>query len=628
MIRAIFQKGGNLFQSTYTIDKSSNTFADNLAAFGLAYVLNTVVDGRAKIRIEDYGPVFAVVCEPAMKAAWVEECRFFTGAPFLITLDNKSQTKVIKGASLKTTDVPEQGGSLVVDYQVEKQNRESYWSWYKSLPNKDEQKKAIRGELPAPVTMHPDWDIFRAVNPGALQGYNHLMAEWWRGREAFPALLKILLEMTAQNPNDIEGANAAWVKLCREKDWSVNRANASQLFNPSQGKGTNSSKAIFRAPGNLPAFWLLEWLKVVGLFYSGITRIVANPKDPRNAKDRKTYILSPCKLDWNRHQVVMKDFRKAMSKNYTAVQMDILAALLYTQAFLSHYEGAREEELAEELFGHGPANLVAGMQMAFYKNLGNSTATMNIASINLPRWVVLQGPDSLVQFQDTIQNHIQVVRGLDENHGDQYDLLSHYRDFMSANDLNPFFKFTNAFSGFIISQHERGKFVQQFTTDTLEVLFMNSDQQGKTYTTIVQNEGFRNIAYAIRHSTVIPQMHKGKGNRPVVNVRYGLGQQLARKAAYPADFLAELSEFLQLYNAENAQLNEKNRNPFRKNVTTGDIEEIIRLVDSFGSKVVCNMLVAYGYAREPRGDKETPSSETATDINDLPLDDTSETDDE
>ena len=62
-----------MFQSTYYIDKLSNTFADNLAVFGLAFVLNGVADGRARVRIEDTGAVFAVVCEPAIREKWVEE---------------------------------------------------------------------------------------------------------------------------------------------------------------------------------------------------------------------------------------------------------------------------------------------------------------------------------------------------------------------------------------------------------------------------------------------------------------------------------------------------------------------------------------------------------------------------
>ena len=141
---------------------------------------------------------------------------------------------------------------------------------------------------------------------------------------------------------------------------------------------------------------------------------------------------------------------------------------------------------------------------------------------------------------------------------------------------------------------------------------MNSDKP--VFSEIVQNEGFKAIAYAIRHSTVVPQARKGKGNRPVVDIRYGLGQQLARKAAYPEDFLAEIAEFIHLYNAENAQLREKGRHPFRKNVTTADIEALTELVDRFGSKVVCQLLVAYGYAREPYEREEEEVSPEGEDL--------------
>jgi hypothetical protein len=244
------------------------------------------------------------------------------------------------------------------------------------------------------------------------------------------------------------------------------------------------------------------------------------------------------------------------------------------------------------------------MQMAFYKNLGNSPAVMNIASVNLPRWVAPHNPEQLTEFQASLDEHISIARNLDETRGEQFALLSNYRDFISGGELDAFFEFTNAYSGFVMSQLVRKKFVRPFSIPTLEVLFMNSED--KNYSEIMQNEGFRNIAYAIRHSTVSLQNAK-KFRKPATDIRYGLGQQLARKAAYPEDFLAELGEFLHLYNAENAQLREKDRNPFRSNVRMEDMEEIVKLVDRFGSKVVCNMLVAFGYASEARSKDKSES---------------------
>jgi len=590
-----------VFQSTYFIEKSSNTFADNLAAFGLAFVVNTIAAGRARVRLEDRGLAFAVVCEPGLRQEWVADCGFFVGAPFLITWDKKAGRKVVKGTSLEPADLP--GGEIVVDYEAEKQKNQAYFDWRKALSPEDKRRVANH-EIQGPEGPRSDWDTFRAINPGALQAYNSLQAEWWQAREAFPELLQVLLSMTAQTPNDVDGAEAAWAKVCKARGWAKPKeATASQLLNPAQGKGTNAPKAEFRPPGNLKGFWLLEWLKFAGLFHGGITRIVSNPSDPRNAKDRKTYVLCPVHLDWGRHQEVMGHFRQAMVGSATPVKLDILATLRYTQAFLKHYEEAKTEDQEMELFGKRPGDLVSGMQTAFYKSLGQSPAVMNIAMLNLPRWVYPRRREDLAGLSAALDEHLSIVRNLDEARGDQFELLRCYRDFLCGNDLTPFFEFTTAYSGFVMQQYDRRRYVRPFTTTTLEVLFMNSEGKNQSvFSQILQNEGFQNIAYAIRHSTVVPQGRKARGNKPVVDVRYGLGQQLARKAAYPADFLAEIAEFIHLYNAENAQLRENKRNPFRKNITTTDIDALTELVDRFGSKVVCNLLVAYGYARPPYED--------------------------
>ncbi len=604
-----------MYQSTYYIGKSSQTFADNLAAFGLAFVINSLAQGRAEVRLEDAGDAFAIFCEPALQAEWVQDAQFFAGAPFLITIDNKTHQKMAKGANVQVNDLPI-GGAVAVDYAEEKERTNQFHEWRKGLPPA-EQKALAQGKLiPAVPSPHPDWDLFRAINPAALQAYNQLVGEWWQGRQAFAAMLDILLQMTAQMPNDLARAEKAWEDLGKKKQWKVvKRVSASQLINPAQGKGSNAVKAVWAAPGNLDNFWMLEWLKMVGLRYGGFTKLV------RGVKDRKTYALIPARLGWgSTHLKVMEKFQQRMAGGANAIQMDILAALRYTQVLIEHIEEANSEDLVAQFLGHPASAFVQGMQTAFYKDMGNAIAIMNIASINLPQWVKPATPQDFQSLKEALAEHELIVRVLNESHSEEYDLLKLYRDFLSANEMTPFFRFTTAYSAFIMHQLEKRQFVRPFTISTLETLFMNSDDTNKTFSQIVQNSGFKNIAYAIRHSTVIPQGHKVKG-RPSVEVRYGLGQQLARKAAYPQDFLAEIAEFIHLYNAENAQLREHNRNPFRKNISTEDIEALTGLIDRFGSKVICSMLVAYGYAREPfeksaEADTDTPSPDEVAETGD------------
>ncbi|HID34815.1 MAG TPA: hypothetical protein EYP25_09675 [Anaerolineae bacterium] len=117
---------------------------------------------------------------------------------------------------------------------------------------------------------------------------------------------------------------------------------------------------------------------------------------------------------------------------------------------------------------------------------------------------------------------------------------------------------------------------------------------------ILQSQGFRNIAEAIRRSTVIPQ-YIGR-QQSQYDIRYGLGQELKRKAQYPDEFIQALAEFMQSYNEENARVYErtKGKGIRRKAITTQDIEEILALVDEYGSRTVANLLIAFGYARDPR----------------------------
>lgn len=122
----------------------------------------------------------------------------------------------------------------------------------------------------------------------------------------------------------------------------------------------------------------------------------------------------------------------------------------------------------------------------------------------------------------------------------------------------------------------------------------------KDLSPIVENPGFQNIAYAIRHATIIPQTRKANKQDNLYEVRYGLGAELKRKGTVRNEFIAALTDFVHSYNQENVQKLESKGHQLRKDVRTADIAEVVRLVDEYGSEVIANLLIAYGYAREPR----------------------------
>ncbi|MCB0097810.1 MAG: hypothetical protein KDE46_18890, partial [Caldilineaceae bacterium] len=145
-------------------------------------------------------------------------------------------------------------------------------------------------------------------------------------------------------------------------------------------------------------------------------------------------------------------------------------------------------------------------------------------------------------------------------------------------------------------------FVRPFTESNLERLIMMTEP---TYAPILENEGFRNIAYAIRMSTLVP-LYVGR-SKSRFDIRYGLGQELKRKAQYKDDFLDALADFMQSYNDESMRVYERTKGQARRRlITTGDIESIVALLDEYDSRTICHLLIAFGYARDP---KEKPEED-------------------
>ena len=592
----------NVTQQLY-VDKGTSTFADQLTTFGLAAVTQDVLqrvhgDRRLSVTIRDRGSYY----ELALGAPLDEAALTSFPGPYMPIKALVTE----KNVAGMPADLPE---TSKVSYEQERDRRAEYLNVLSNL-SREAQRAAWRGD-PHPETEqlrglspHPDWDIFRAINPAAISGYNKLVLQWWQIQEALPEVLRLVLQLFAKTPNDPDAAQTAWKALDTARGWGISATTtAGQIFNPAMGKGQNRAKADKLAMGNVSTFWLVEFLNAVGFFRAAIT------KQLRGSKDRKTYVLAPVELSLADHDRVFEQFKKAMRRSEPAVRSDILASLRYIRALLEYTQ--RDEGrsvLRRYVHMQRPDRIVAGFASAFYKNLGNSAATMNLPFVGLPGWLHVHSEEEVSSALAILAEHETEIRSLDENHSDAHSLLLAYRDFCSGNDLKAFFAFCIAYSGYIVGQRERDRRAYQFTTENLGRLIVSSEPK---LTPIIENQGFQGIAYAIRQSTVVAQYRKQQGDRRY-DVRYGLGQQLARKSHYPDAFIAELSDFLAKYNAENAQVMENHPGPYRRSVRTSDIDDIVHLIDEYGSETICNLLIAYGYARSPREPGTEESSEEAT----------------
>ncbi|HEX2914061.1 MAG TPA: hypothetical protein VH186_24875 [Chloroflexia bacterium] len=606
-----------MYQSTYYVDKASGTPGDILAAYGLArllrYILNAPNYYSAKeVKIKDAGDKYVITLPVSLTREMVEKVDFFAPIEFILTAKNATKRPA------KTT---------ALDYEKTKADVNTYYERRQNLP-----MEALKDPLhPAWQNLdppRPEWATFQAINQmSAIIGYNEIINRWEENEKDFPALFELLLFMTSSSPNQVEEAQAQWNAGIKQGHFKgKSEATASQLFNPASGKGQNSSKSSALAMGNLNNFWLLEFLKAVGAFECAAPRMIRNPKNPR-AKDRKLYVLDPRQIDLELNRGIWDEFQTSF-RSSTSVLMDIRAALDYTRTFLNRSETmARQIVSLFEDEGGEPENYINGLWSVFYKDLGSSAAVMNISFIGLPGWVrQIDTPEQVQQYLDVIAEHEALLKNLDEGRAEEYDLLLTYRNFLSGHDLEALCDFCAGYSRFYMSVTERewdrrGRFLRLHTINNLEVIMTNQTKnRNPDLTTIIQDEGFLRVAYALRQSTVIPQRNKARGGDRLYEPKYGLIQELKRKGQYKDEFITALTDFVSSYNLETEQVYENKKgfsNPAdahlrqlqRSRVERSHLDSVMRLVEENGSSLICNLLAAYGSAEDRKTKEERQPEE-------------------
>lgn len=601
----------------FYVDKTTGTFSDELLCAGFVRLLENLffrqgVSSPEIVQV-DCGPHYKIEVEPALDfSRLTADLAPFVLAPVLKTSKNKEQLP----------DLPD-NPLYVVDYDQEKEKRAAFFAGYSGLGGTIKRAYAIGDDanvpfesLPTPP--HEQWNVFSLLNapPMPINGYNQLMLQWLTLGDAqqMGTACLLLCQLFSQSPNDVDTAVAQWKTIAKPYKWTET-VTASQFFNPSQGKGINKALPNSIGLGNLSTFWLFEWLKAVGFYHNAMTARV------KNSDDRKTYVPAIGRANLRAWNAIQHEFKKKMRFGETAVRADIFTVIRYVQAFIEKVEEAQSKEESDlvkeilELIGEQtrPADFMRGFHVTFYKSLGTAASTMNISFLNLPGWVKIEQPDDTAVFHEILEEQERIIQQFAENKGEEIELLQRFRDFIVADNLDPFFEFTTAYSSWLISHGEKPGFPpRKFTVHNLRRLIVSNNPQ---FSKIVDSTGFKNIAYAIRQSTVTAQYWRSKNDRRY-DVRYGLGRDLVRHSQYPDEFIAALSDFLHKYNAENAQVKETRSGPYRRDVHINDIQEILQLIDEYGPDIIAKLLVAYGYASDIKAkveEEEATSSELADD---------------
>ena len=620
----------NKTQQLYYIDKVNDTYSDALLAVGFAKLLEVVqgkIGKRSSITIQDAGSCHIVESSTSVTP---DDLQSLPKLSLVRPVNTKP--KVIKEGEQE--DEGEQASKSVFDngfnYEEQKEISRTYyaaWKEFRGIPD-------LRIELEKRGITEPNssLDHYRSIVQMKIAStFNDLTQRWDALGELQRDYIGVLFNLFQTPDNDIDAAlDACQTLIKKAKFKQAVTSTALQIINPTTGKGANRTKANGVTNGeSLDRFWPLEMLKFVGFM------ILAAPYTIQGSKDRKTYVLQPKHVTLSRLESIMSEFRTVCWSS-TAVKLDVMASLRFTETFVEHrrifLRDTQQQADEDEPYDETQVTSIAhGFEVASYKDMGSAYATMNISTINFPQWLRVETLEDAETTLALLKEHRMILQNIRtgnserEEGAEEYQLLRAYRNFLSGNDLTPLWTFTTAYSSYLISQHEHEKnfkfWLRQLSTTGLEqIIDMTTTTQRKPLSLITSNPGFQRIAYAIRQATVKAQYQRSQEREREVryDVNYGLGQDLMREVRYREKFIAALSSFLTRYNSETVREEEKlavrlggritpetrRKYKLRGTVAISDIDEIVKLIDDFDAETVGSLLIAYGYASEPRGKYE------------------------
>ena len=595
-----------MFQDKYYVLKNTGVYSDTLEAFGLAEIIKLLLPNeREHVTIVDKEMYYEIITPKRITPELVNDTAYKDMFVYIRTEKNNPPA-----------------GVIYIDYEKQKQIHENQRIYeqkkYTELSQQVDQvkrtflRKQINDYQPK---RHLYWSLFANLNKlKTLSAYSKLFTNVFNNRETFPEIIKLILELYSE-PIDKTESIIKKIKFLQKTGiiQIFEEINALQLFNPFQGKGVNMPKASGIAQSNQKSFWVKEYLKIIGIFNS---MIIHSIKVSKKTSDTRVYVASPKKVSTGFFDEIYNDFRMSL-RGGSSRKLDIACIINFIICFIQHIEEYKQKR--GFLQSYNPEKYIAGFYTAYFKRLGTSEAVSNLSFIHLPIFIDINSKhkgdlwiEVLSEHKERLTNNAFIETGLG------LDIIQFYREFIANSDISFFLLAFQDYGLYVMQTHKNnGINAYPFSTQLFECFFELTkeyfmSETGKPLADIFQNIGFMNIAKAIRGSTVSILFSK-KENRNY-EIRYGLAQGIIRKSAYKKDLIEYLSEFIVSFNAENArkELNDNNKTDnfyHRANVKSEDIENLVALIDDYGSSIIGKLLAAYGYTLNRKTDQNRDVNE-------------------
>lgn len=560
----------------FKIYKSSGTYSETIETYGVANLLNEIFIRNntvaPTITIEDNDLFYSIKVNKPITSEMIKKLTYF---PIVKFIKKEDKTKVPEGII------------DYFDYPAQKKNVDDYKEKYSSIDmNKklsQEQKKQARKQLTEKRSsefgdvVNPEFDVFKEIKGNPYASFLKLFDNFYHNQDGFQLLVKEVL--------------AKYSKCGEvERDFKLVDENptAQQLYNPNQGKGLNKAKANNASMGNLDSNWISETMKISG----ALSMMTCQYVKVGSTYDLKIYVPEFNQITLSKARGILFEFKKYL-KGSSPIKLDILNSLNLSINFIQQTPEYNRGKIK---------NTVKGFHVVYQKDLGQNKAVANISFINTPDFINYSTAEEGRNWIDILENQKKIILGIEEL-GDSIQGLQAYRDFLGSigkSALDNFNKFSYWYSSYLTQSLSKEKYyvkpfnVKPFNVETLNKFYINMDTTELNLKEIIENEGFKAVAKAIRKSTVSLQ-YTPKEQRKF-EIRYGLSQQLQNKSKSKEDLATFIGEFIGLYNAETARYAEKYNSAPRATVKDLELNMFFEVLNQHPSRLVGALLTSYGFA--------------------------------
>ena len=570
--------------SIYTVHKKSGTYSELLETYGLANLLHKIFDAvnlpDTDIVITDKEYCFEVSTSIDITDDIISKLKYFPPVKYI---KQKTDSDVSEYSDFY--DYPKQK-----EWKKERQNLLNAAYKLKDVNEKQKEIQRINEIFETEKPRDIEYDVYsELIAPNNFSGFDKLYSNIKDNRDKFCILIKFVLDY-------YQGKNTK-----QPKELSINecKPTALQLYNPNRGKGLKADKANTVAGGNFKLPWIPETMKISG----ALSDMVCQRVKVGSNYDLKVFVPEYKQLNYKKKYVLIPQFKK-YAKGNTPIKIDVLYILLLTKLLIENtgYSGRRRKI----------KDIVTGLYSVYQKDLGQNKAVVNIGFIQIPDFIEIASKEDVQEWLDILQEQMTIIGRMKEEN-DATPGLMMYRNFISGSSIDNFFKFSYWYAEYLMSQLSKQNKPRAFTINTLNKFYNSMDNQEISLKSIIENEGFKAVAEAIRKSTVSLQ-YLQKDQRKY-EIRYGVAQALQTKSKTKTDLAEYIGEFISLYNAETSRKAEKDDRAFRKNVREDNLSQFYELLDNHPSKLIGALLASYGFALPPKAqsdDDEDDSFENET----------------